>query len=168
MIRCSMIRSQLAASVAGDLSVAEHKRVQTHLAGCPSCRAKAEQDRAMLLDLRAAKTLSGPSLWDASFEARLDAVEAAGKMRRGRFQRWRLASAAALLLLVGGISLRFLQPSQPATPATAANSTLESPAGLHPSEEDWRSVESLWRRSGHPVRGGSDVELASGPPTREF
>ncbi len=102
---CNLPEELLALHAGGDLTVAEASQVETHIAKCAPCAAELEAFRAARLALQEIREEAQPevSLW-AELDARLDAVDAAGRHRLPWFRRFNFApvmmSAAALLLAV--------------------------------------------------------------------
>lgn len=102
---CNLPEELLALHAGGDLTVAEASQVETHIATCAPCAAELEAYRSAreaLLEIREEEQPE-VSLW-SELDARLDAVDAAGRHRLPWFRRFGFApvmmSAAALLLAV--------------------------------------------------------------------
>ncbi len=102
---CNLPEELLALHAGGDLTVAEASQVETHIATCAPCAAELDAFRAARQALQGIRQESQPeiSLW-SELDARLDAVDAAGRHRLPWFRRFGFApvmmSAAALLLAV--------------------------------------------------------------------
>ncbi len=117
---CEQVSELLTAHLDGELSPAEQAAVETHLAGCPSCQARADALRTAIGALATLPALE-PS---AGFEARV--LSALGKPRANR-PHWARrvavvvvscgAVAAAVLVALPGKQL----PGSPSDLAIAAN-----------------------------------------------
>lgn len=97
--------ADLAPYVHGELSGAERERIERHLAGCPACRASAEEFRAVLDHLRTSAPEPPPVDW------RHYRAELRRKLARRSSQRWRrpalprLAPALAAAALAAAVAL---------------------------------------------------------------
>jgi|SaaInl4_150m_RNA_FD_contig_51_1137085_length_1799_multi_3_in_0_out_0_2 hypothetical protein len=102
---CNLPEELLALHAGGDLTVAEASQVESHIATCAPCAAEIEAYRSARHALLEIREESQPeiSLW-TELDARLDAVDAAGRHRLPWFRRFGFApvmmTAAALLLAV--------------------------------------------------------------------
>jgi TolA-binding protein len=85
----------------GDLTTAEHARLEAHLRHCPACR----MERRVRVDFRRAESLPEPE--SQAFVARLvlpDRARPASTSPRKRFRRVPLVFAAAALLAIAGLA----------------------------------------------------------------
>src|ERR1700733_4857072 len=74
----SYIENYLSAHVDGELSAAELREVEEHLAGCVNCRARFAEERAVKALLRErAEMRRTPAMVRGSILAALDAIDAA-------------------------------------------------------------------------------------------
>lgn len=102
---CNLPEELLALHAGGDLTVAEASQVESHIAKCAPCAAELDAYRSARQALLEIRDEPQPevSLW-SELDARLDAVDAAGRHRLPWFRRFGFApvmmSAAALLLAV--------------------------------------------------------------------
>jgi mycothiol system anti-sigma-R factor len=101
------IENYVAAHADGELSPQELAKVEAHLAGCPKCRARLEEERALkaLLRQRLSRA-AAPEEVRAAVRTALNRAEAASSMRRdfralaGRARIWGPVAALAALLMV--------------------------------------------------------------------
>jgi len=110
-MRCPTARRRLSDALDGTLSVRRRVRLETHLRGCPDCRAYG--DRIRLLQDRAKLPDEGPAGSWAEFEKAVAAkIDATGERRQLREtttavrRRWAWAAAAASVLV--GLSAWYL------------------------------------------------------------
>lgn len=131
---CKHYEPLLALHAGGDLPVAEAAEVEAHLLQCGECSAELAGYRGAREALLAARPAqSAPvGLW-SELDARLEAVDAATRHRRGWLRSWglpsTLATAAALL-----IAIRFLPGGGVEGPAQPGVSG--SPVAQEQAEDD--------------------------------
>ena len=135
---CKLPEELRALHAGGDLTVAEASQVEAHIASCALCTSELSAFRAARVALQEIRETERPSesLW-SELDARLDAVDAAGRHRLPWFRRGAFApvlmTAAALLLAV------VFYPGSEAGPGIGdQNPVIAQPAeneepGLHPA-----------------------------------
>jgi len=126
-MNCRQVRDQLALWATGDVTPAQRRRLDAHLASCPACREAAEEYRAAVARVRAS---AAPTAVRAEALERVRSAGAAAiraeRRRTGLRRGIRLGAALAATVLVGvGIGYLADALSGPAT-------------GPDPSAERWR------------------------------
>ncbi len=100
---CRTCEAMVDAYVDGELSATESIAFEAALAGCPDCRRRLEETRAMSGFLRALPAETAPDLLRAKIERELRAIAAASKPQArptsGQNMRW-MAMAASLIVAV--------------------------------------------------------------------
>ncbi len=100
---CRTCEAMVDAYVDGELSTTESIAFEAALAGCPDCRRRLEETRAMSGFLRALPAEAAPDLLRARIERELRAISAASKPQArpafGQNMRW-MAMAASLIVAV--------------------------------------------------------------------
>ncbi len=113
-MKCKRVNEWMALYVAGDLDPHTSQQVEAHLASCEACRALSSEYQA---SQEWAQTYEAPQFGEAFLAELRDNVldEIARRPPRPSFTAmvfgswlWKPALAAALLLLLGGLSLYFL------------------------------------------------------------
>jgi anti-sigma factor RsiW len=96
---CPTCESMVDAYVDGELTATESAAFEAALPGCPDCRRRLEETRAMSGFLRDLPTEPAPDLLRARIERELRAISAASRPKVGRNMRW-MAMAASLIVAV--------------------------------------------------------------------
>ncbi|MEA3368562.1 MAG: PQQ-binding-like beta-propeller repeat protein, partial [Planctomycetota bacterium] len=140
-MNCRQVRDQLALWATGDVTPAQRRRLDAHLASCPACREAAEEYLAVVAQVRAS---AAPTAVRAEALERVRSAGAAA-IRSERRRTWRrrglrLAAGLAATVLVGvGIGYLLDALSGPASPGHSPASPGRRPAtGPDPSAERWR------------------------------
>ncbi len=150
-MNCKEICELLTAYIDGEVTPEEKAYIETHLPGCPQCRAELEALTAMRENLRGALTamtneaVPSPQTWE-KVRARLETKESRkGFLSRFTLGRVATASAAVVILIIavviwqfGGISELGAPPPAPApapapTPAPTPEPTPEPEPAPTPS-----------------------------------
>jgi hypothetical protein len=122
-MNCEHYEAALNDLVDGTIDPATAGALDAHLAGCSSCRAMAEDFRAIRA---AALTLERHVPPARTWHRIADAVDADRGSRRFAWLAWRpLAAAAAVLVMLSGTWLMLRPATQPAPAATAESSSPE-------------------------------------------
>jgi len=133
-MNCRQVRDQLALWATGDVTPAQRRRLESHLASCPACREAADEYRAAVAGVRAS---AAPTAVRAEALERVRSAGAAA-IRTERRRTWlrrgiRLGAALAATVLVGvGIGYLLDVLSGPASPGRRLAT------GPDPSAERWR------------------------------
>jgi anti-sigma factor RsiW len=100
---CPTCESMVDAYVDGELSATESAAFEAALPGCPECRRRLEETRAMSGFLRDLTTERAPDLLRAKIERELRAISSASRAKAGRnMPQWTkvMAMAASLIMAV--------------------------------------------------------------------
>ena len=128
---CEEVERKLVEYLDGRARPAERRAVEDHLAGCASCRARAEEFRALWGVLDDLPSISSSPAFDASLRARIAALPA-----RRRFWDWmpspRLAFAVTVLVAMSV----WLASS----PNVTTNSSIK---GQAPAESEFSMIRDL-------------------------
>ena len=132
MMHCEELHPRLLEFVDGDMSAEERAAVRAHLAGCPACRAEADQLRAGARAVRAAVQELAPTQHYLT-PARLERLMTARSGSRKPFKiitLHRLVAAAAVAAIVAaapflvGDFMQILNPPQEEQPGLVAEAPI--------------------------------------------
>jgi hypothetical protein len=124
-MRCKKSEKWISDRLGGTLSEAKARRLDVHLAGCPSCRASLKRQEKLQGAARAISApVPVPEYWEQSLarlQAKLEAAPAPASVRPPRQApalvpglRWAWAGAATMLAVVAGFYLLVLRGGMPA------------------------------------------------------
>ncbi len=175
-MKCSQAIDLLILSGSGDLELSQVKPLETHISSCGTCAKLAESYAADRQRLQSLADDCQLDVW-SKIEPHLDAIDAAKRIRNPWYRRVSFASAAAALVMIGGLSLL-----KPVTQADTSNDNLAvefeqpaqvdelSPSGLQPVPHA-ELIDFLGRTGGVVRERGQAPALLATPassPAREF
>jgi anti-sigma factor RsiW len=138
--QCAAIESKLVAYLDGRAKPAERHAVEEHLAGCASCRLRAEEFRSLWTALDDLPAISPSPSFDASLHARIAAEPA-----RHSFWNW-MPSPRLVLAVTALLAMSVWLSSMPrvrTNPSVASQPGKEIPAAQVSAESDFGMIRDL-------------------------
>ncbi|MGH9749994.1 MAG: anti-sigma factor family protein, partial [Candidatus Polarisedimenticolia bacterium] len=152
----------LSAYMDGEMSREERVGIETHIAGCPTCRGAMEDYRVLAAAAADETPPPVPADLHARIRHRIDAARPAGLAGWRRLlpsYRLALAAAASALLVIGLWATRVERPVAP----SSEHQNSETPAPASPSRADRDAADRLWSLG--YVGSGADRPEPPMPPT---
>ncbi len=117
LMKCPKYEKWLSDALDGALSERKTRRLESHLAACPSCRSR--RDKLLRLQhesLRLAGAPVSPDYWEdfsVRLERRLQSQTREFQRRRFRYRVWQWSGAAAAVIILSVLGFRLVTRRQP-------------------------------------------------------
>ena len=166
---CDDSSSFLHAYLDGELDAPRSAEFERHLEGCASCARAFEAQETLRFSIRGAQ-LREPLPAGFENKVRRELDESSLPVSSPRFHAWRLLAAAAVLLLVAGVSWKFSLKSRPgAEPsATAADAAAVELVDAHIRALQPGHLTDVTSTDQHTVKPWFAGKISFAPPVSDF
>ena len=166
---CDDSRSFLHAYLDGELDPPRSAEFERHLEGCASCTRDLEAQESLRSSIRGAQLREPlPAGFERKIRHQLD--ESSSPAPSPRFHAWRWLAAAAVLLLVAGVSWKFSLKNRPGAepPVTAADAAAVELVDAHIRALQPGHLTDVTSTDQHTVKPWFAGKIAFAPPVSDF